>query len=183
MKRHLILAVLALMLLPTTALAQYPYSWTVGGSVGMGAVYSPNIAGSSYETIGLTIAYNKVIANTRWRWGAETGLLSDCFERRFKDDDPDFYLRPSLYYAGAPIDFSVVSGKRFALYARAGIAASDKVDRYRLHSDHKLTALGIAGIGADFNFGRFIVCGYITPDGTASLMGFFGWYFYKKQRN
>lgn len=131
----------------------------------------------------MTIGFNKVVHNTKWRWGVEGGIinqgLADYF---FNEDEPDRFVRPDFTYAGFVADYSLYSTKDyFSLFARGGLAPARQRDVYIYHTENKYTVLGIIGIGADVGFSKFMLSGYIVPDGIFIMHISYGWWFGKRQ--
>ena len=169
--------VLVLLISSFTAQAQYPYKWSVGGAMGLGAAIGHN---EPEFTMNLTVGFNNVIKDTRWRWGIDAAImnqgLTDYF---FEEDEPDRFVRSNYEYVGGIVDYSIVSWDGINLFARGGLAPAHRRDMYIWHSEDKYTCLGIIGIGSDCYFSRFTLTGYIDPRGCFMVMLSYGWWFGK----
>lgn len=133
----------------------------------------------------MTIGFNNVIRNTRWRWGVEGGIMNpgiaDYF---FEEGEPDRFVHPNFEYVGAVADYNILSkGEAFSFFARGGIAPAHQGDVYLYHREEKFTALGIIGIGADWGFSKLLISGYISPSGITTIQVGYGWWFGKRNKN
>lgn len=158
-----------------TAKAQYNYNWSLGGTMGMGVTgYSEGYT----FAMSLTIGFNQVINDTKWRWGIDAGIINQgIMDYLFDEYDEDFYIRPNFEYLAGVLDYSILSKGSIDVFARAAIAPAHQRDLFLYHSEHHFTVLGIAGIGADIGFNRFSITGYLSNKGIPSLLFSYGWYF------
>ena len=178
MNKTLVIGLLLFLVSSFNAQAQYPYKWSVGGAMGLGAemgYHEPEF------TMSLAVGFNKVIKDTKWRWGIDAAImnqgLADYF---FDDDEPDRFVRSNYEYVGGIVDYSLFSKGGLNFFARGGLAPAYRRDMYVWHSENKYTCLGIIGIGSDCYFSRFTINGYIDPRGRFMVMLSYGWWFGKK---
>lgn len=159
------------------AKAQYYYEWSVGGSLGLGP--AEDVDGFALA-LGMTIDFNKVIRNTKWRWGVEAGGFALGTLVGINNNEEDVYIRPDFQYIGGVADYSLHSKGIIDLFARAGIAPAHQRDLYLHHEEHKLSVLGIAGIGSDVGFNSFLITFYLSHRGIPTFLFSYGMHFGKK---
>ena len=139
--------------------------------------------GTPNFTMSATIGFNRVIKETKWRWGIDAGIMNQGLaEYFFEEGEPDRFVRPNYEYVGGVLDYSIFSKNNFTVFARAGLAPAHRRDMYIWHSEDKFTGLGIIGIGSDYYFNRFIINGYVDPRGCFVLMFSYGMWFGKTMR-
>ena len=178
MKRVHLLFTMLLLFSSFPSWAQYPYKWSVGGTMGLGATIG---YGEPGFTMSATIGFNKVIKETNWRWGVDAGIMNHGIaDYLFEDDEPDKFIRSNYEYIGVVVDYSLFFKNNQTIFARGGLAPAHRSDMYIRHSEDKFTGMGIIGMGLDFDFSRFIINGYIDPRGCFVLMFSYGWWFGKQ---
>ena len=165
-----------------SAQAQYPHRWDIGGTLGLGPMF---VSGDPDFTMSATIGFEKVIRDTRWRWCIEGGIMNQGMtDYSFEGDEPERFIRPNFEYVGALANYSLFSrrimNEGFNIFLRAGLAPAHQRDRYIYHSEDKFTMLGIVGSGSDYGFGKFMISGYVNPQGIFILNFAFGFWFGKK---
>ncbi|MDT3357697.1 MAG: hypothetical protein LIR35_08990 [Bacteroidota bacterium] len=176
MKKVFLLVTLLFICSSFSAWAQYPFKWSVGGAMGFGG-------GSPSFTMGMNIGFDKVIKETRWRWGIDAGIMNQGIaDYFFEDEEPDRFVRPNYEYIGGFVDYSVFSKNGWTIFARGGLAPAHRRDLYIWHSEDKFTSLGVIGVGSDYYNGRYTVTGYIDPRGSFICMVSFGLWFGKSMK-
>ena len=176
-RKVLLVATLLFLISSGSVCAQYVYKWSVGGTMGFGSMKGHNDPGF---TMSATIGFDKVIKDTKWRWGIEKGMMNQgisCYA--VKEDEPDRFMRPNFVYVGGVVDYSVFSKDYLTIFTRGGLAPALRRDTYIRHIEDKYTGLGIIGIGVDYGFNRLIMNGYLVPGGYFVLMFSYGWWFGK----
>lgn len=168
-----------------SAQAQYPFRWDMGGTMGFGPMF---IGGDPDFTMSATIGFEKVIRDTRWRWCIEGGIMNQGIaDYFFEENEPEMFIRPNFEYVGALAHYSLFSGSlmndEFNIFLKAGLAPAHQRDMYIYHSEDKFTLLGIVGIGSDFEFSKFMISGYLNPQGVFILTFSYGWWFGKRNHN
>jgi len=172
LERTLFLVTILLLSSSFSLRAQYPYKWSVGGTMGFGVTVGKSLPGF---TMSATVGFNKAVKETKWRWGIDAGIMNQgVADYYFDEDDPDRFIRPNFEYIGGVVDYSIFSKNAFTLFARGGVAPAHRRDLYIRHFEDKYTCLGLLGIGTDYYWGRWIINGYVDPQGYCVLMLSFG---------
>ncbi len=176
-EKNLLIVPIILLLSSFSLWAQYPYRWSIGGTMGFGGTMGYNNPGF---TMSATIGFNKAIKETKWRWGIDAGIMNQGIaDYFFEEDEPDRFIRPNYEYVGGVVDYSVFSKNEFSVFARGGLAPAHRRDIYIWHYEDKYTCLGLIGIGFDHYISRFLVHGYWDSRGHFALMLSYGWWFGK----
>lgn len=178
MKKTLLITALLLLLPGLQSMAQFPYRWQIGGNMGIGLTQY-NLDDDA-PGMSLTLSYNRVIGDSRWRWGIEAGLINQgLVDYGFEENAPDSFVRPDYEYVGGFADYSIYSKNIFTLFARAGAAPALRTNMYVYHNENLITVLGIAGIGFDLGPWRFNYNWYMENDMTLTMMFSLGLFFGK----
>ena len=173
--RRILFIGLFLLLSIGTGRAQYNYNWSVGGGIGMGPAEDSDGFAMAF---GMNIGFNKVIQDTKWRWGMEGG----GFELGTMNglDEEDDSVRPDFKYIGGIVDYNFHTEGIAVFFARVGLAPAHQRDVYLDHIDHRFSVLGIAGLGTDIGINRLMLSLYMSHRGIPAVLFSYGWYFGKK---
>lgn len=173
------------------AMAQYPHKWSLGGSMGLGAAMYSKEEGAGIMSV--TMGFNRVVPNTRWRWGIDLGIMNQgLVDDNMQDKSPDRFLRPNYEYIGPVADYCLLSkGEDLALFVRGGVAPAHRTDQYIAYFKDKFTVLGQLALGLDFPLKtcrfkipqRLMVSGYFDPRGVYVINFSYGWWFGKRNKD
>ena len=126
----------------------------------------------------LSMGFNRIIRDTRWRGGLEAGIINQgMLDIEFAPDAQDNYVRSNFVYVGLVADYSLFTSRDiFAAFVRVGVSAAQQTDKYVHHYQDKTVPVFIVGIGTDLLFSRATVCGYIAPGGIYTIQLSYGWW-------
>lgn len=175
MRRLLFILVLFIVSIIETK-AQFHYDWSIGVSMGLGHAEKKD---GSTMAFGLTMDFNKVIQDTKWRWGVEAGIFSlgtGWHEEKEEDD----YIRTVFRYIGGIMDYSLCADGEIDIFTRVGIAPSCQIDYYVYHEERSFALLGLFGVGIDIGFNRLMCTYYLSNQGIPTFLFTYGWHFGKR---
>ena len=97
------------------------------------------------------------------------------------EQEKDIYIRVNYMYLGGVADYSLFSKGVNDIFIRAGITPARQCDFYVRHKEYKFAVLGIAGIGYDLIFNRFMLTFYLSHKGIPTFLFSYGLYFGKRR--
>lgn len=144
--------------------------------------------GEDHFTMSATLGFEKVIHNTKWRWCIEGGIMNQGIaDYFFEDDEPERLVRPNFEYIGALANYSLFCGcfmnNTFHIFLKAGLAPAHQRDMYIYHYEDKFTMLGIVGVGFDCEGSKWMISGYVNPQGIFIFNISYGWWFGKRMEH
>jgi len=156
-------------------------SWRIGGQLGIGNTFSAEGEADNF-TMSQTLGFDLAIGQSPWRAGIECGAMNQAIaDYFFEEDAPDVFVRPNFIYAGVFADYGFHVGK-LPFFVRAGLGPAQQTDVYVHHVEQKVIPFLFTGAGLDYDYGKFMLQGFLSPSGDFVLTVSLGLYVGKMRR-